>query len=926
MRVFVVLLAVAVIPAVLGWNGLDDVEVDIGDGRTFVVQGLPRGESKAVRRGIEMRRSGRASVETLREKRTQERRQTPSAEDLEIFEEFLGNWTLESIDDWNDNSQIEFFVGSDSFFYARLYTGFDEYLNVFDPLHEIFAFNVINVATLVSGDYLVGDYVMEVEVLGARTLRPYNNMPRGFELSSDDLTSVLRIQDDNADVMYAQLYTEWDGVASSASVGAFETLMRYERRTGGANVAAPNTDWSDAANLFRYVRRYYQNLVSPQRAAELRCYDFVGFDAEEVLANRMLQTGVVRTARVSAQRRGDHYVGVWRTTDDQTVTLLQFDAPHGLTPFSSVTVEGFQGAYAVLNGAHRVAAPEATVFDCCSVPEARAPYADVDSYVYHVPLDYDSSAIGEAYDPHVHGLGLVTARHGPVSPGTGYREVLAALYDFLRETYGAQTHGGLVALLSREGEVFETFADLQTAMNVDSGLFGLYFGLRGSAGYAVHPGVYYGEASVLPNDPYLADWETNSLYRHDITFDNYVDQSRAYKVWYTLTGPSDPSQPITGFLDFYGAPFPNGSVPVFIAHPHGSTPAALVDEWGTHPYAPYSGEWGGSAEYGMLSGGILRAGLSPTGQTVAYVRVVDVLGWSGNLAFTVRPGAFSPGGAITEPFVAGLAALMSALNAHDPDRYIIDTRTNSGGFTYAPGAYASLFGGNRASANNIQKISSRGAETSSSGSLADLGIDMPHLLENLEVAALVDADQTAAAYPDAVFRAAAGQTVDLVVLTSAVAASGGDMLPRNFIGPDADDQRHNIGDGVSSRVVGDIDGRLFSGTRLFDALPPSSQFAISPLFLNGEAGVTGEDRHGELCNQQPWFAPGKLLSRWYDQTLWQDLGFISPRTPYPITTLADPSPSNPNSWRDVWLEYAITDAASAPTPLFAALLFYLFST
>jgi len=141
------------------------------------------------------------------------------------------------------------------------------------------------------------------------------------------------------------------------------------------------------------------------------------------------------------------------------------------------------------------------------------------------------------------------------------------------------------------------------------------------------------------------------------------------------------------------------------------------------------------------------------------------------------------------------------------------------------------------------------------------------------------------------------------------------MIPHYFIGSDPNTTVHNIGNNVTSRIIGDIDGRLWSGVKSYNGVPTDP---IDPSLIDGkeprscvylacEAGLLITDRLGSMVNEQKWIQTNILLPAWYDTTVWQDLGLISPTVKYPfcnhVTCL--PKFEDRSTWRDIHLEYAI---------------------
>ena len=147
----------------------------------------------------------------------------------------------------------------------------------------------------------------------------------------------------------------------------------------------------------------------------------------------------------------------------------------------------------------------------------------------------------------------------------------------------------------------------------------------------------------------------------------------------------------------------------------------------------------------------------------------------------------------------------------------------------------------------------------------------------------------------------------MIILDSSRSASGGDVFPHFFFGPDPTSRVHDLGEGVIARIMGDIDGRLASGVKLYDRTPVSAESQTkTPISLTSEAGLVYYDRHGPMPLSHPWTQPDLLLPGWYDDTIWQDIGKTAVKRNYPIGDLKPlPVYEDRATWRDVWLENAI---------------------
>jgi hypothetical protein len=851
-----------------------------------------------------------------------------TAEDEAEFDQFVGYWLLDTIDDWSQATAVEFYRAAGTGEHrARFYDGPQNQLREVNANDQWAVWNPVSP---------LGPDIA-VESIGPKALRLYNTSPAGSQLSSDELTSTFRIQDSDPTVAYAQYWTDWDGTADDARYGAIENLTRYRKLAQPPEIQRNDqhspVDWSDPVEIFRYVHDYYANLGQTEKVESLHQTDWIGATAYEQLYNDFLTTGKVRTAYTSTEQRGGAYIGVWRTQfpGEFPLTTIHTAGFHHFTPASTVTISGFTGAYAVLNGVRRVAAyPPSTISNSTADP-----WQADKSREHFVYIEYDSSGIAEAYDPNIHGIGKLVATHVAITATTGYRDMMASIIDFVVSAFGPGTHTR-IAMWMKGWEVPDTFADLHDALaNGQAWLNTIRlrtYQANGNPDFYWDP-VIEGGSLVFPehnlNDPFglgLAAFHGDAAFDHDIDVENYLDPTTVRNVFFTVTGPTIPGEPITSQLTGLGYPS-NGSQAVFTTGSFATKPADLVDVYGTHKWVPYASAVDNSGEnryeyHHNLVGGIVRSQFS-CGHTVAYIRIGDEDAFDAPLyAMSTRSLAFGRAdmaSKVRSNWTAALAALLADLNTHHPDRYILDIRDNGGGFSYVGDAFGALFGGNRPGQDAVDSIVAHGLDplaTKIAGSGIQTGFDSA--ATNEAAGATIDTDEAAAVFPSAIVRGDANHRIDVVILDSTHAASAGDTFPHSFVGPDPGSREQDLGHNVWARIVGDIDGRLWSGIKGMDgtgidpltpALVDSASQPRTALYLTADAGLLLRDRNGTEVNAQTWTQPSPLLPAWYDTTSWQDIGLTAPALPYPLGTCTKPLPSfsDASTWRDVWLEFAIVE-------------------
>lgn len=833
---------------------------------------------------------------------------------IDPFDLFIGWWSLATIDDWDTATLIHLFKDINGNPRAKFFDGtqtFPRELNANDEFSR-------NVPTC-DGDEC------PVEVLQPRSLRFFNFIP---VLSTDGLRSTMRIQDNDDNLAYVYLWSNWDGTSDDPQNGYVETLMQYRRLPSAPdnlqyNHLQSKIDWTNPVNMFEYIRDYWQYLAQPQKAYILNQVNYIGSPEYNALFKKFLDTGLHRIAKTSQVFRGGKYIGVWKTQfpQDYPFTTIHTQEVHHFNMCSTLNITGFKGAYSILNGTHNAATNPPSALSV-STPY---PWQDCDSRQPFIYVDVDTSAITEDYNPNIHGVGILQAQHGPITPDIGYRDFVAAIIDFGVSSFGPGTHTRVRVWYNPDtNKVPETFVDLKQGISENKlRLLTMRFRTYQSNSFQLYwnPVVINGTLSFPTfnlNDPFglgLSDFDP--YFDFDIALNNYLDKNRTYNMFFAITGPVLPEEPITGQLVDIGYQN-NGSQITWTVNSWGIIPPPLVDQYGTHTYRYYAAADGdpGTEEFAAYAyfGGIISPEYTG-GKTVAYIRVQSCDGVDAPFyEFTTRPLVFGPANFPSKAsglWTAAWSSLIRQLNQFNPDRYIIDSRNNAGGFAQMPIGFAALFGGDR---DGDTKFIAYAGNGYANPLLLDSSIEKTVFDALAGDTGKVQASAAETAFPGGTVRARS-KTIELVFLDSSHAASGGDEIAHYFIGPDPNSKIHDLGAGVISRFIGDIDGRLWSGIKSYDGLaldPINHNLRTADgeprtaLYLAGEAGELLNDRHGSIVNEQTWTQPAILLPGWFDDTEWQDIGVTQVKLPYPLgNTKSNPTFNQRESWRDVWLEYAI---------------------
>ncbi|MCE5294940.1 MAG: hypothetical protein LLF94_10065 [Chlamydiales bacterium] len=849
------------------------------------------------------------------------------------FQNFKGFWLRETIDYFNGYTAIEFYEDNGAP-KAKFYGGNQNNLREISVADVNAAFDtgasfeqLLPVAT---PDYDIVIDTCDVVVNDSKGVTLLNTLETNGFYSRDQFTTTFTIQDCNNSCAFALTYTIFDSLADSPEQGGVISLGRFKRLNyvPAYQSRSQLTDfWDNPVNIFNYVYDTYTYMSQNERRTDGQAQQYIGNKKFAKLRDTLLTTGIVRKNKVSTEKRAGRYVGVWRTNPSNAIktTTIRLKKQNYFCNVDKVTISGFLGAYAPLNGTHDVS----YLFKGSVGPNYKDDWVKHGSEIHTVHIDYDSSQILEEYNPNIHGVAELTSFHAPVLPTTEYRELLVALSE-LQMALGISTHSNLYTYANGDLSRIDTYQGIVDALANDDytyvtfngrsrgqkcGRDLLYFNPVLSKGSRSAP--IFDANDIYGLGPVVANATANSKFDHDIVIENYLETR--FTVWFAVTGPVLPDEPITSqLLADYGS---NGSQISFTITENGATPADLIDEYGTHPYNLYQFD-----EFSFF-GGIVNRSYTNTkkdkcNETVAYIRIrneenIDAYGLLFNAPLVFGRNDM-PDFKYNSNEMTAFALLLEKLNTFKPSTYVLDIRENTGGQQTYPTAWGALFGGNRPSgmAKVILDFSNDPNRT--------LLINGSHIksvndsiVQNTAKGSLIDADFAKKYFPKAVVRGTNKNPKHVVVLTNVNAASGGDVFPHNFIGDEKNPEKgiHNIGKHVTAQIVGSIDGRLYASSAL-EVTPisnpdpylflsdPESQYALVP--FSADTGVALHDRFAPMFNQYPWTKPSVKVPSWYEKQ-WQDIGVIPAIYPYPLKNKHEkPNFDDNTTWRDLALEHAIT--------------------
>ena len=447
------------------------------------------------------------------------------------------------------------------------------------------------------------------------------------------------------------------------------------------------------------------------------------------------------------------------------------------------------------------------------------------------------------------------------------------------------------------------------------------------------------------NDAYGVLPEPGNKFDYNVDGQNYlVGVSNLY---YTLDGvPTNPQQSAAGLLgyknlsgiDVGGAYFISTVAPMNFADPAAGNPDDNI-------WSLLGIDFDGDPAYAAnnLFFGFVNP-LLTQGKKVGYIYCEDELRIDGlalmvSINFTKVEDQDSPRFGL-EAYARVLAPMMQYLNTMHPngpglDSIIFDDRNNGGGIVGQNEVMGSLFGSKRHFSDGARVWWRDNGKREPLEWVDDLGYDAYNNLisRSNEQDEYIYADQTAMKYgSDAVFTGG-----PVVVLHSAQAASGGDLILLIWLGENND---KDIGAGTHTVTLGSADGRLKGGTWLGynDCMPlqkyserltdsegnPVSAIPLMRLDIPFLTYVTSFNGHKNTL-QTPDIAidaaptlqgkaGGNPLPEDFEDTVYVDFGYM---TPYPDPALpgwvalhgtAQPDPNDNTTWRDRWLEQAILKA------------------
>jgi len=682
-----------------------------------------------------------------------------------------------------------------------------------------------------------------------------------------------------------------------------------------------NDSYIDNTNPVKIFENIFKNMTmigNSQFSKESNSSDFPGWAPLNERYQQLLTTGVSYTSEVK---------DVWRTRVDRpttyafplSTTLITKTVPYPRIG-ARAYVSGFKAPYDILN--NTTTGWELGLADNNNARNGSTVYG-LDYYdgahetFLLTLLDVITTDL-PVYDPALHGEGHVEVRVKPVTPGCKYSELVAAVHDL----YGfseRSTHSLFYPFFDRRTlRLYQTFEDIQAGILANNArrftfrtrgyqvtrTSDLYTNLFSNNPFTAH--------AIPSNDPTGMNLN-EAKFRYSIDLGNYLDPAHTYNIYWGLTGPEIPGSPVTGpklvtMSDgYYKTP---GSKFVFMASNFYDAP-------------PDPAFWSIYGDYKQnLIFGLMNANKT-CGRKVGYLYIETEFSFDPSFAASLFQDFTPPGVPVPlGPVADSWAVMMRKFNELQVEDIIIDIRGNGGGADFVDMSLAMFFGGNRPGFAYAQSFAGNGFRPNEK--LQDIQnqahfLELQNLIDN---SAIINTDLWAQLYPDCMFR---GEGKRVVFLTDSNAASIADAFPHYF--RNSSGNPNDLGHGVTSILIGDIDGRvcggggnlinLFTnvGSNLFNFGAAAS--AIWTTLESTSNLISLGDKPAYMCNQLPAIKPNVLLNGDIAATFWLDTGYkgVYPKNPVdggsdplvlPLSTgVTQPDKNTPTTWRDRWLEACI---------------------
>ena len=540
-------------------------------------------------------------------------------------------------------------------------------------------------------------------------------------------------------------------------------------------------------------------------------------------------------------------------------TVLFINKYHKITRSDRVTISGFQGEWAVINGkwdldpfvyANSITYPSNRAFTC--------------SNRRYIIIPYDSRNLPE-YNPLKHGNGEVKSFHKSINENSSYREMIVALDELILETgFSTHTRGYYIAIIKDVNlppVIPETYKEIQDLLDTNpSYVVNVRFRSRtfpqSNGSMYVNPNNYYNFINgTYPSFDINNPFNVESTIDYNIAVSNYLLPSSVKTIYY--------KQDEEGVFTF------------------------LVGNIGEVP-----------PDYNTLNSQIIFGYVDQTRTNenrVGYIYFPDYLFADPNNDI-LKGIPENPNYYVYLLIGTIMNYLITNYNIQD---IIFDNRGNGGGILALGYTVACSVGGKRNYFNGL---------TDPTGNPCNENIYRTNY-------PLIDPSEMEKIVPNSVLRGTPKRIANVIIITDINAASIGDLFPNQFIGDNGDGE---IGNYTKAFIVGNIDGRISGGviTELFTPVKTPDEAAIR--YRNdiyGEYSIPPFSFEQEVIGSYSYANTKKFMFYFQKQTtpiiliphdfsvIYSDMGYLPPTIKYLNNTC--PNKNDSSTWQDSYFENAI---------------------
>ena len=536
-------------------------------------------------------------------------------------------------------------------------------------------------------------------------------------------------------------------------------------------------------------------------------------------------------------------------------TVLFISKYSKITSSNKVTISGYKGEWAVINGEWNI--DPYTYSNSVTYPSDRAFTCSNRRYII---IPFDSRNLPE-YNPIKHGSGEIRSYHKSINEKSSYRDMIVALEELIFSTgFSTHTRGFYIALVKDVNKppiVPETYKEIQDLLDTNpSYVVNIRFRSRHfvqcNGSMYINPDVYnISYQSFDINNPFQIDYTLN----YNIVISNYLLEGSVKTIYYKET--------------------PDGEF-VFIVGDIGAIPPG----------------------YNSLNSQVIFGYVNESrtnGNRVGYIYFPDY-------AFTVQFGSIFSGIPGNQNYYVYLliGTIMNYLiTTYQIQDVIFDNRGNGGGSVTLCYTVACSVGGKRNYFNQSVDPNRNPCNP------VMYKTNYPY----------IDPAEMEKVIPNSVLRGTPQRRANVIIMTDLNAGSAGDIFPNQFNGDKIDGE---LGDNTKAFIIGNIDGRL-SGGVLTALFPPvktpdeagihysnetSGKYAIPPFSFAND--TIGSFLYAGTQNSISYFQketnPVVLIPHDFSVT-YSDMGYLPPTIKY--LNNVQPDKNDPTTWQDSYFENAI---------------------